>query len=199
MKLVVATNNQGKLREIREILAGTGIEPVSLTEAGVSGDVDEDQDTFEGNAKKKAAHFAELTGMPTIGDDSGLCVDALDGAPGVYSARFSGEGATDAKNNLLLREKLLDVPDEKRTAHFACAMACVKPGGESIVAMGASEGVILRESRGDNGFGYDPLFYVPNLDKTFAELTGAEKHSISHRGRALRALVEKLPEFLEEN
>ena len=197
MKVLIATNNPGKLREIREILAATTIEPVSLREAGAAGDPVEDATTFEGNALIKARAFALQTGLATIADDSGLCVDALDGAPGVLSARFSGPDATDSKNNALLLKKLADVPEDARSAHFACAMVCAKPDGTYIAAHGTCEGRILFENLGENGFGYDPLFYVPALGQTFAEIPAEIKHAISHRGRALRKLVEMLPEFLD--
>jgi XTP/dITP diphosphohydrolase len=197
MKLLIATNNKGKMREIRQILAGLNMTAVSLAEAGVSGDPVEDADTFEGNAIKKAQYFANATSLPTIADDSGLCVDALDGAPGVYSARYAGPDATDADNIKLMLKNLANVPDEKRTAHFACAMVCVRADGKVLATQGRANGTILRKPRGENGFGYDPIFYVEKFDKTFAQLPAETKHSISHRGKALRKLVEGLAGFLE--
>ena len=199
MKVLIATNNPGKLREIREILASTEIQVISLSEIGASGEPIEDADTFEGNALIKATYFAKETGLPTIADDSGLCFAAHDGAPGVQSARFAGLEGSDKKNNSLLLEKLKDVPDENRTAHFACAMVCVRADGKTLSTSGQCEGVILRKLRGENGFGYDPLFYVPDLEMTFAQLPAEQKHAISHRGKALRAMAEKLPEFLSSD
>jgi len=197
VKILIATNNKGKLREIREILSTSQIEAVSLSQADVSGDPIEDADTFLGNAIIKARYFAKLTGMPAIADDSGLCVDALNGAPGVKSARFAGENATDKANNALMLKKLETVDDALRTAHFECVMVCVGPDDKLISAQGKSEGVILRAPRGENGFGYDPLFLVPKLGKTFAELEPTVKHSISHRGRALKKLAARLVDFLD--
>lgn len=198
MKLLVATNNAGKLREISQILRPSGIEVVSLEQAGVRGDPVEDGATFEKNALIKAHFFAEKSDLPTVADDSGLCVNALGGAPGIFSARYSGPDATDASNNALLLEKMHDIPDQDRTAHFFCAMVCVRPDGKSLLATGKSEGLLLREPRGNNGFGYDPLFFVPEYDQTFAQLPPEKKHAISHRGRALANLVRALPGFLEQ-
>ena len=198
MKILVATGNMGKLREIKQILTGTPYEAVSLKDLEITDTVEEDADSFSGNALKKASFCCQLTGLVTIADDSGLCVDALDGAPGVYSARYSGEGATDATNNALLLANIDAVPDEKRTAHFSCAMACVRPDGKQIVKEGQAQGVILRAPRGENGFGYDPLFYVPEFNQTFAELPADTKNRISHRGKALKALAEVLKDFLAD-
>lgn len=189
MKVLIATNNKGKLREIREILSGSGIVAVSLSEAGAFGEPVEDADTFLENALIKARYFVEKTGMPTIADDSGLCVDTLGGEPGVHSARYAGENATDSDNNALLLSRLQNVPNDERTAHFSCVMVCVRPDGEYIHAEGQSPGVILHEPKGHNGFGYDPLFFVPDKGMTFAELPSVEKHAISHRGNALGMLV----------
>lgn len=198
MKVLIATNNKGKLREILQILKGTGVEAVSLEQAGVQGEPVEDADTFSENAKVKAEYFAKKTNIPTIADDSGLCVDALDGAPGVRSARYAGENAKDADNNALMLKNLQTVPDEKREAHFHCAIVCAKPSGEILVAEGKAHGTILRKPRGQNGFGYDPLFYISEEKLTFAQLPAQRKHAISHRGRALKKLAALLPNFLNK-
>ncbi len=186
MKLVAATGNAHKLREFREILKG--FEIVSEREAGYLGEVEETGETFAENARLKAYAVCKATGLPALADDSGLCVDALGGAPGVYSARYSGGG--DAENRALLLERLAG--EEARGAHFACAVCLVFPDGRELSAEGRSYGTILREERGTGGFGYDPLFYSQELGKTFAEASEAEKNSVSHRGRALRALGELL-------
>lgn len=199
MRVLVATRNQGKLREIREILANSQIDVISLDDVQTIGDPVEDADSFIGNALKKAHYFAKQTALPTIADDSGLCVDVLNGAPGVLSARFAGQGTTDKKNNALLLKKLNEIPDEKRGAHFECAMVCVRPDGENLIATGRVYGRILHENRGENGFGYDPLFIVPDKKLTFAQLPPDQKHAISHRGQALRSLAEKLPAFLAQD
>lgn len=191
-KIVVATKNRGKLKEIREILKDTGFEFVSMEELGINADVTEDADTFAGNAKKKASEIMKLCGEVTLADDSGLCVDALDGAPGVYSARYSGEGATDLKNNLLLLKNMEG--KENRKAHFTCAMVCCFPDGKTVTAEGEFHGEIAYEMKGTGGFGYDCLFYLPEYGKTSAQLTAAEKNAISHRGKALLNLKSRLKE-----
>lgn len=185
MKLVAATGNAHKLREIREIL--TDFEILSAKEAGFYGDVEETGSTFLENALLKARAVCKATGQAALADDSGLCVDALGGAPGVYSARYSGGG--DKENRALLLKNLHGV--ENRGAHFCCALALVFPDGRELTAEGKSYGEILHEERGTNGFGYDPLFYSLDLKKSFAEADEAEKNAVSHRGRALFAL-EKL-------
>lgn len=186
MKMILASQNRHKLKEIEKITNGFGIELVTMDEAGLNGmDVVEDRDTFEGNSEKKAREVMEASGLPSVADDSGLVVDALDGAPGVYSARFSGEGATYASNNKKLLELLKDVPEEKRTARFVSVITAVFPGGKTLSARGEIEGFIAFEEKGLGGFGYDPLFIVPGSGKTFAELTGEEKNAISHRAKAL--------------
>lgn len=196
MKILIATNNKGKLREIRQILSSTQIEAISLKEAGIQGEPVEDAGTFNENAIIKAKYFAQITNLPAIADDSGLCVDALDGAPGVRSARYAGEQAQDKDNNALLLKNLDPFSNDERGAHFHCSMVCVKPDGKFLVAEGKAVGQILREPRGFNGFGYDPLFYVPEEGLTFAELPSERKHAISHRGQALKALVAGLSDFL---
>ena len=190
MKLIIASNNAHKLTEIKAILGGVFEEIVSLREAGIDHETVEDGSTFMENAEKKAREIMEISGCCALADDSGLCVDALDGAPGIYSARFSGVHGDDKANNDLLLKKLEGVTD--RGAHFACAMARVRPDGSSVTAEGAIYGQIGFEEKGANGFGYDPLFIVPELGCTTAELPPQEKNRISHRFKALRALVEKL-------
>lgn len=184
--LLVATGNAGKLKEIRAIL-GDEVELKSLADYPDVPEVIEDGDTFEANAIKKAVEVARATGEVTLADDSGLEVDALDGAPGIYSARFSGPGATDERNNRKLLDLLADVPDDALTARFRCVIAVVGPDGEPRTAAAAWEGTIVRAPRGDNGFGYDPLFFSPEHGCTSAELPPERKNRASHRGKALRA------------
>ena len=195
MKLLIATNNAHKAREIREILGDRFTELLTMREAGVELEVEEDGTTFQENALKKAQEtlaFVQDRFDAVLADDSGLCVDALDGAPGVYSARFSGEAHNDAANNARLISLLKDVPDEKRTARFCCCVALARKNREPIVVLGEVNGTILHESRGENGFGYDPYFFYAPLNKSFAELTAVEKNSVSHRKRALLKLKEAL-------
>lgn len=190
-KVVIATNNAHKLDEISRMLSPvTGWEFVSLGECGDFPEPVEDADEFEGNARIKALAARENTGLPALADDSGLEVDALDGAPGVFSSRFAGEDATDADNNAKLLELLADVPDERRTARFVCTLVFVDADGSEIVARGACEGKIGYEERGSNGFGYDPLFVSDDFDGlTTAEVPAEQKDAISHRGQALRAFI----------
>lgn len=185
---LLASNNAGKLREFREIFTEDTI--LSLKDVSLEIEVEEDGTTFEENAVKKALEVAKISGMTAIADDSGLCVDALDGAPGVYSARYAGEDATDRERIEKLLEELKDKTD--RTARFVSVVALCTPDGETVTAYGECEGTILYEPLGDGGFGYDPVFHVKEFDKTFGQLTGEEKNSISHRGRAIRKLKEKL-------
>ncbi len=193
MRYIIATHNKQKLRELARILAPLGIEAVTDRDLGlVLPEVEETGTTFAENAYLKAASAAAFTGLPAIADDSGIMVDALDGAPGVYSARFGGEDATDRDRNRLLLEKLEGVPDERRGAHYVCAVCCVFPNEvQPLTAEGTMYGTIGYEERGERGFGYDPLFLVAP-DKTAAELTDEEKDAISHRGNALRAFREIL-------
>ncbi len=186
MKIVAATGNANKLREFREILAG--YEVVSAAEAGFHGDVEETGSTFAENALLKARAVCKATGLPALADDSGLCVDALNGAPGVYSARYSGGG--DRENRALLLKNLNGV--ENRRAHFACCIALAFPDGREITAEGRAEGKILHEERGTGGFGYDSLFLSDELGVSFAETTEEQKNAVSHRGRALGALKKLL-------
>lgn len=195
MDFILATNNMKKLAEMQRILSPLGINVVTAKMLGITlEDVEENGETFEDNAKLKARAAFRETGMPAIADDSGLCVDYLNGAPGVYSARFAGEHGNDEKNNDLLLEKLEGVPEEKRTAHYVCAVCCTFPDGREIVVRGECSGVIGFQRDGDQGFGYDPLFLVNG--KSFGRYTAEEKDEISHRGKALRLLTEELEKIL---
>jgi XTP/dITP diphosphohydrolase len=202
-RLLIATRSADKLREIRELFDALGLElePIDLIEAGVAPAPEEDDlehfATFEENALAKARYFAERTGLPTLADDSGLWVDALGGAPGVHSKRFSGRAdlsgaALDAANNQLLLERLHGVPAPERTARYRCAVALARPGGKELVFEGACEGLILEAPRGSGGFGYDPLFYLPSKGATFGELRPEEKNRLSHRARAVEAAAGRL-------
>jgi XTP/dITP diphosphohydrolase len=198
MRILVATKNQGKLREYQRLLAGVpGLELETMASAGVDVDVDEDRDTFEGNARKKASEIAGAAGLPCLADDSGLEVDALGGRPGVYSARYSGEDATDESNNEKLLEELGQTPDEGRTARFVCVIAVVDADGRELaIASGACEGRIGHTLRGAHGFGYDPLFIPDGYAETMAELGPDTKNRISHRAKAaakLGPLLRQLP------
>lgn len=196
MKLVFASSNPGKLAELRELLAGSGIEAHAQSEFGI-GDVEETGLSFIENALLKARHAARISGLPALGDDSGLCVDALGGAPGLYSARYAGaHGDADANIDKLLAA-LVDVPDERRGAHFHAVLALLRrpDDPQPIITEGSWHGRILRARRGDGGFGYDPVFFDAELGKSAAELEPALKNRISHRGRALAALKMR-PEML---
>ena len=193
MKLLIASNNVHKVREIEEILSGYFDEMVTLREAGLDIDVVEDGATFRENAVKKATEILEKSGYDAaLADDTGLCVDALGGAPGVYSARYAGEGHDTDANNALLMENMKDVPDEQRTCRFICCVALARRGLPVLVAEGKAEGMLLRTPAGENGFGYDPYFFYPPLNRSFAELTAQEKNSVSHRRAALDALRKAL-------
>lgn len=192
-KMVLASSNANKLREIRAILGDLEIEILSLSDMGLEGiEIIEDGTTYEENSLKKAREIMRRTGADTIADDSGLEVDALGGAPGVYSARFAGEAATDALNNALLLEKLKDVPKEARTARFVSVVSVAFADGRELAVRGTVEGNIAFVPQGANGFGYDPLFYRPAEGCTFAELDPAVKNRISHRSQALKALHDAL-------
>ena len=193
MELVVATRNAGKLKEIRRLLEGTGILVLGLDAFPDLPEVLEDGATFAENARKKARETARLTGRLTLADDSGLEVAALGGAPGVYSARYAGEGAGDAANNEKLLAAMAEVPQGERRGAFVCAMALCGPDGACTIFDGRLEGMILEELRGSGGFGYDPLFLVPEYGQTLAELPLEIKNRISHRGQALRRALEHLP------
>lgn len=188
-RVVLASNNKGKLRELGELLAGHHTQIVLQGELNIP-DAVEDGLSFVENAIKKARHAARLSGLPAIADDSGLEVDALNGAPGIYSARYAGGGG-DAANNAKLLQELVDVPEDRRSARFQCVMVYMRHAEDPtpLICQGTWEGVILREPQGDNGFGYDPLFFVPGEASTAAELPAEVKNAQSHRGQALRALV----------
>jgi XTP/dITP diphosphohydrolase len=191
-QVVLATRNQGKVKEFNKLFAELGWEVVSLAEFEGVPEVVEDGETFEANALKKAATISTYLGLPAVGDDSGLEVDALDGRPGVYSARFAGEHATDEDNWRKLLRELSDVPDEKRTARFRCTLALVEPGREPVIASGSCEGVIAKEPLGNNGFGYDPVFYMPAVGKMMAQLSPEEKNKLSHRAHAMLNLLDTM-------
>ncbi len=191
-ELLIATTNRGKVIEIRHALDGLNLTLLSLSDLPSAPPVVEDADTFEGNARKKALHYARWSGKPTLTDDSGLVVDALGGQPGVHSARYAGDNATDEDNRQKLLRELKDVPEEKRGAAFVCCLVVVTPGGQEMVVEGRCEGRITFAPKGTNGFGYDPLFFYPPLGRTTAELSLEEKNQISHRGRALEMLRRKI-------
>lgn len=202
--LVFATRNQGKLVELRQLLPGIAVLSVDEAAARLGRaipDVVEDAATFAGNAIKKAREVSQLTGLPALADDSGLEVDALAGAPGVYSARYAGEGAGDAANNAKLLAALAGVPAAQRTARFRCVLALADVlgplGGETLTADGVCDGVVLDAPRGTGGFGYDPLFLFPELGQTFAELGVGTKGDLSHRARAMRAIKPRLLAYLQ--
>lgn len=190
MKLVLATKNQGKVIEFRRILeelGATNLEVLGLDSFPEIGDIEETGNTFQENSLLKARTISEITGLAALADDSGICVDALDGAPGIYSARYSGNG--DAANNVKLLAELREVPDDKRTAYFICVAAFVRPDGFEKLSEGRFYGRILHEVRGLGGFGYDPLFQPDGLSCSAAELSAQQKDAISHRGIALRAIA----------
>ena len=193
-KFVLASHNPNKLREMSEILGKLGIEVVSPASVGVDVDVEETGTTFEENSRLKAEAIMKLSGLPAIADDSGLCVDCLQGAPGVYSARYGGEGLDDmGRVRLLLENMRGQMP---RTAKFVSVITCCFPNGDVLTARGECPGTIAFAPMGESGFGYDPVFFIPGLKKTFAQLTAEEKNAISHRGRALEAFQGKLSEYL---
>lgn len=197
-RIIFATGNEDKLREIRMILSDLGVPLVSMREAGISAEIEENGKSFEENAAIKAKTVMELTGEAVMADDSGLQIDHLDGAPGIYSARFMGEDTSyDVKNTALL-EKLEGVPDEERTARFVCAIACALPDGRLLSSRGVMEGRIGYEIKGENGFGYDPIFFLPEYGCTSAEIPPEKKNELSHRGKALRSMEEKLKAILSE-
>lgn len=192
-RIIFATGNAGKMREIREILADFGAEILSMKEAGISTDAEENGASYEENALIKARAVAEKAGDAVVlADDSGLEIDALGGEPGIYSARYLGEDTSYRVKNANLIERLAGVPEEKRTARFVCAIAAVFPDGRELVTKAAVEGRIGYEEKGEGGFGYDPIFYVPEFGRTTAELSEEEKNQISHRGKALRLMKEEL-------
>lgn len=195
-KIVFATGNQGKLREVKKILADLNVDIVSMKEEGIQIDVDENGTTFAENAQIKATAIGAHTDAIVLADDSGLVIDALNGEPGIYSARYLGEDTSYRIKNQNLIDRLEGVPDEKRIARFVCAIAAALPDGTVLHTEGTIEGIIGYEERGENGFGYDPIFYVPKLGKTTAELTDDEKNAISHRGSALEKMKVLLREYI---
>jgi len=196
MKFVLATHNPGKLREMSTILAQFGVEVVSPKDLGIIVDVEETGTTFAENAMLKAKAICAEAGLPAIADDSGLCVDALNGGPGVYSARYGGEGLDDTGRYRLLLENMRG--QTTRAAHFACAIACAFPDGGELTAEGEVQGTIAFAPMGEGGFGYDPVFFYPPLAKTFGQLTAEEKSAISHRGNALKDFTAKLEAYLNK-
>jgi len=199
MRVLLATQNQGKVQELQDLLKGLQIEVVSLREISLWEEVEENGATFAENARIKARRAAEISGMISLADDSGLEVDALGGAPGVHSARFAGEPRDDDRNIDKLLQLLEGVPDERRTARFRCVLAIVTPAGEEFLTEGTVEGKILRERRGHGGFGYDPVFFVPELGRTMAELDLAQKNELSHRAQAFEKAIPILKELARKN
>lgn len=195
MDIIIATGNENKVREIRQILSGLSDKVISMKEAGIDCDIEETGETFAENALIKARAVAAHCDGIVIADDSGLCVDAMGGAPGVYSARFMGEETPYSEKNAAIIEKLSGLEGQDRSARFVCAMAGVL-GGEEFVVEGIMEGQIAKESAGENGFGYDPIFFLPEYGKTSAEIAPEEKNRISHRGKALRGIREELSKHL---
>lgn len=195
-KFVLATHNPGKLREISQMLSGFGIVVVSPADLGIAAEMEETGETFAENAMLKAEAACEAAGLPAIADDSGLCVDALNGGPGVYSARYGGEGLDDKGRMMLLLNTMRGMPT--RSAHFTCAIACVFPNGDTLTAEGQCAGSIAYAPIGTDGFGYDPVFMVPDKAKTFAQMNAEEKNKISHRGKALREFSKKLETYLKK-
>ncbi|MBO5336772.1 MAG: XTP/dITP diphosphatase [Lachnospiraceae bacterium] len=194
-KIVFATGNAGKVKEIQMILADMGMEVLSMKEAGISIDIEENGKTYEENAMIKARAVAACTDAIVMADDSGLEIDYLNKEPGIYSARYLGEDTPYSVKNANLIERLAGVPDEKRTARFVCAIAAVLPDGTELTTRATIEGRIDYEEKGSNGFGYDPIFYVPQFGKTTAELTEEQKNQVSHRGKALELMKEELRKY----
>ncbi len=193
--IVLATTNQGKTREINALLKGFPVEIKNLNDFGQIPEVIEDGTTFDDNAYKKASFTARVLGYPAMADDSGLCVEALDGAPGVWSARYAGENATDADN---VNKMLDDLKDkDNRNAAFKCVISIAVPTGAALTYEGECQGVITKEPVGDNGFGYDPLFFYPEFNKTFAQLSIQEKGRVSHRGKALKEIADEMDKIIE--
>ena len=191
-KIIFATGNENKLREIRQIMADCDVEIISMKEAGVFEEIEENGSTFEENALLKAEAISKKTGLLTLADDSGLEIDFLDKAPGIYSSRFMGENTPYVEKNTTILDKLSGVPDEKRTARFVCAVAAVRPDGSTEMVRATMEGRIAYKIAGENGFGYDPIFFLPEYGCTSAELSPEQKNAISHRGKALRMMREVL-------
>ena len=197
MKVILASKNQHKLTELSAILSQLGFEIALESEYGLDIDVEETGTTFEENSFLKADAVMKASGLPVLADDSGLMVDALDGAPGVYSARY-GHKASDKERTAYLLENMKEVPEERRGAKFVCVITCLFPDGRKIVARGECPGVIARAPHGENGFGYDPVFYLPELGMTYAELPSEQKNAISHRARALQEFCRKYQQMQEK-
>lgn len=196
MKIILATKNKGKIKEFEKLTEGMNIEVLSILDDIDFPDVEEDGKTFEENSAKKAKEIAEYTGITTVSDDSGLCVDTLNGEPGIYSARYSGENATDESNMEKLLKNLSNTEKEKRKAHFVSVVSIAFPDGSVKSFRGETEGEILFQKEGNNGFGYDPIFYSYDLKKSFGNATPEEKKSVSHRGRAFQKLKKEMLEKL---
>lgn len=197
-ELLVATRNKGKLDELVNLLQGTPYDLLSLENVNIQHEVEETGDTFEENAILKAEEYGRMAGIVTLADDSGIEVDALDGAPGVLSARYGGEELDDQGRNALLLKNLANLPDSKLTARFRCVVALSRPKQETVTFCGSVEGFITRRPRGINGFGYDPLFYFPPKRKTLAQISAEEKHAVSHRGKAVYKAVDYLLEMIQD-
>lgn len=197
MRIVFATGNAGKVKEIREIFADEKVEVVTMTEAGIDLEIEENGSSFLENAVIKARAVAALTDDIVMADDSGLVIDALHGEPGIYSARYMGHDTSYTEKNANLLHRLENIPEEERTARFVCAIAAILPDGRLLTTEETMEGIIGYEEKGENGFGYDPIFYLPQLHHYSAELTPEQKNEISHRGKALRAMSKKLLETAE--
>ncbi len=195
LKFVLASNNKGKLKEMREILSELGIEVMSQREAGIASEPEEDGTTFEENAIIKAKAAMEASGLPAIADDSGIAVDALNGEPGIYSARYGDCGSDEERVEYLLKNM---ENEEHRAAKFVSSIAVAFPNGDVLTTLGECHGTLTYEPIGENGFGYDPVFYMEQFGRTLAQVTAEEKNSVSHRGRALRAMKEKLTEYFKE-
>ena len=193
-RIILATGNKDKLKEVREILGKKSVSVVSMKEAGFDQEIEENGSTFAENAVIKAKAVCAASGETAMADDSGLVIDALGGMPGIYSARYLGHETPYPEKNAKILAMLSDVPEEKRTARYVCAIACVFPDGRTLLAEETMEGRIAREPAGSNGFGYDPIFYVPEAGKTAAEMSPEEKHAVSHRGKALRKMEALLAE-----
>lgn len=197
MKFVIATNNKKKLREMGAILEKFGVEALSLAEAGIESDVEETGTTFEENSRLKAVAAMQIANLPAIADDSGLEVDALGGAPGIYSARYGGDACRDDKERYeYLLKNMENVPEGERSARFVSVITCVFPDGREFSARGEIEGELLFEAHGEGGFGYDPIFFVPEEGMTTAEMSQERKNEISHRAKSLKIMSEKLRQIL---
>lgn len=192
-EIIIATKNKGKAKDFEQLLEPMGYKVLTLHDVAPHMDVEETGETFEANAILKAEAIAQELQATVIADDSGLEIDALDGEPGVYSARYSGEERNDESNIDKVLQKMVQVPNDEKTARFRCVLALASPGKETLLFEGTCEGLIIDERKGDNGFGYDPIFYVPALDKTMAEMEPSEKASVSHRGNAIRELGKAMP------